>query len=208
MFLDNVVQERSKVIAPWYEYRDEGNSFFLVNLLWGIIFSVISFAYVFYIFQSLQRLYEASGNGRTLIVPAIIAGLGLMVLSIIGTFVFILLKDFVVPIMYRDRISAGKAIQKFLPLFSSHFFHFIGYGIFLFCLGIVIVVGIIIAGCVTCCIGFLILAIPYINAVALLPIAYAMRAFSVEFIEQFGPDFQIFPRPDINPAPDTQELAK
>lgn len=38
----------------------------------------------------------------------------------------------------------------------------------------------------------------------LLPISYAMRSFSVEFLEQFGPEYRIFPRPDINP-PDTQQ---
>jgi hypothetical protein len=201
MFLDNVVHSRAQVVAPWHEYRNEGNSFFLWNLAWGVIFGGISIIYLFYCFLGLQRLYEASGTGNALILPAIMAGLGLVVLSIIGNFVFILLRDFVTLIMYRDRVPTGTAVQKFLPLFWAHFFHFIGYGLFLFCLVIVIVIGIILAGCVTCCIGFLILLIPYINAVVLLPISYALRSFSIEFLEQFGAEFQIFPKEDLNPPP-------
>jgi len=201
MFLDNVVHGRAQVAAPWQEYRNEGNSFFLWSLALGIIFCTISLAYIFYCFISLQRIYGANGNGHTLILPAIIAGLGWIVLSIISSFIFILLRDFVTLIMYRDRISTGEAIQKFLPLLFSHFFHFIGYGLFLVCLVIGIGIGVIIAGCATCCIGFVILMIPYINAVVLLPISYAMRSFSIEFLEQFGPEFQIFPKEELNPPP-------
>jgi hypothetical protein len=31
-----------------------------------------------------------------------------------------------------------------------------------------------------------------------------MRAFSVEFLEQFGPEYRIFPNPDVNP-PEPQQ---
>jgi hypothetical protein len=206
MFLDNVVHDRSRVAAPWHEYREEGNSFFLCNFLWGIFCFAVGITYIFFCFLSLQGLYEGGGNNHVLIVPAILAGLGLFILSAISVFIFLLLRDFIIPIMYRDRIPTIKAVQKFLPLFLSHFLHFIGYGIFQLGLRLLIIIGIVIAGCATCCIGFLILIIPYINAVVLLPIAYAMRCFSIEFLEQFGPEFQIFPKPEIPPAPDAQPI--
>jgi hypothetical protein len=199
MFLDNVVHSRSRIVEPWYEYKNEGNSFFLWNVFWGIIATAIIIAYLFYCFTALQSVYGSSGNGRMLIVPAVLAGLGLIIISIINLFIYVLLRDFVVPIMYRDRSTAWEAIQKFLSLFLAQFFYFIGYGLFLFCLAILIIIGIIIAGCVTCCIGFVILAIPYINAVILLPVSYAMRSFSIEFLEQFGPEYHVFPRPAVNP---------
>jgi hypothetical protein len=206
MFLDNVVWNRARVVAPWYEYRNEGNSFFLWTFVWGLLLFTLVIVYVFYVFMYLQTLYESTSNGRALIMPAILAGLAFFFISIINLFIFTLLKDFVVPIMYRDRITTWRAIQKFFPTFMSHFFHFIVYELFILCLGVLIIIGIIIAGCVTCCIGFLILAIPYINAVVLLPISYAMRAFAVEFLEQFGPEYQVFPNPDIIP-PAPQQAA-
>ncbi len=207
MFLDNVVWNRARVVAPWYEYRREANSFFLWTFVLGLILLALVIVCVSYIFIYLQTLYESSGSGRALIMPAILAGLAFFFISIVNLFIFALLKDFVVPVMYRDRITTWKAIQKFFPTFLSHFFHFIGYELFTLCLWILIGLGIIIAGCVTCCIGFLILMIPYINAVVLLPISYAMRSFSVEFLEQFGPEYRVFPNPDSHPPEPQQATA-
>jgi hypothetical protein len=201
MFLDNVVHGQARVVAPWYELKKEGNSFFLCNLIWGAVVLAIIIAYISYCFISLQSVYESSGNGRALILPAILAGLGFFIISIINLFLYVLLKDFVILIMYKDRISTLAAIQKFIPLFLSQFLYFLGYELFLFCLSLLAVIGIVIAGCCTCCIGCLFLMVPYINAVILLPISYALRAFSIEFLEQFGPEYHIFPKPDINPPP-------
>jgi hypothetical protein len=203
MFLDNVVRNQSRVVAPWYEYKKEGNSYFLFCLVWGFVQLPIVIAYLVYCFLNLQALYSHSGTSSALIFPAILAGLGLVAIAIITTFLFILLRDFVVPIMYRDRITTWQAIQKFFPLFLSNFIYFIVYGLLLLCLWLLILVGLGIAGCITCCIGFVILLIPYINAVVLLPLSYAFRSFSVEFLEQFGPEYSIFPRPEVIPPNDS-----
>jgi hypothetical protein len=203
IFLDNVVQDRAAIVAPWYEYRKEGNSFFLWNFFWGVFFTATTMACLVYSFRMLRALYQNSGDGRVLIVPAILAGLALAAISAVNLFLFVLLRDFVVPIMYRDRINAWSAVLKLLPLLFSQLLHFIGYGLFLFCISLVIVLAILIVGCVTCCIGFIILAIPYLNSIILLPISYALRAFSVEFLEQFGPEFRIFPKP-VDSLPDSQ----
>jgi hypothetical protein len=102
--------------------------------------------------------------------------------------------------MYRDRINGWEALQKFLPLFFSRFLHFAGYGIFRFFVSLLIVIMVLICGCITCCIGFLVLAVPYIKSVVLLPVSYSMRAFAVEFLEQFGPEYRVFPAPEADSA--------
>jgi hypothetical protein len=202
MFLDNIVRGQARIVVPWYEYGKEANSFFRWNLSWGIICSAIGIAYIFFCFVLLQEAYENSGHGAALIVPALLAGLGFFAISLIGTFIYSLLRDFVTQIMYRDRISGSEAIQKFLPLFFSHFLYFAGYGIFIFLVSLLIFLGVLLCGCITCCIGFVILAIPYINAVVLLPVNYSMRAFAIEFLEQFGPEYRVFPKPDSG-SPET-----
>jgi hypothetical protein len=194
MLLDNVVHGRACVKAPWHEYRREGNSYFVWSFGLGILMLAIVLTYISYCFLSLQAIFEKTGSAQALLIPAILAGLGLFVISIIGNFFSVLLRDFIVPIMYRDRITTLEAILKFSGIFSSDFISFIGYGLFLLGLWAVVMMGIGIIGCGTCCIGFLILMIPYINAVILLPITYAIRSFSLEFLEQFGPDFAIFPK--------------
>jgi hypothetical protein len=58
---------------------------------------------------------------------------------------------------------------------------------------ILIVIAVILFGFVTCCIGFLLLIIPYIGSVVLLPVSYTLRAFSLEYFAQFGDEYQLFP---------------
>jgi hypothetical protein len=199
MFLDNVVHDRSQVVAPWNEYRTEGNSLFLWCLVLGAVVFVIVIGYLVQSFITLQGLYEGSEDLKALIVPAILMFLGLIAILLLNGFIKLLLSDFVVPIMYRDRITTLKAIQRFLPLFLSHLFYFLGYALFVLFVVMVVVIGIVIAGFVTCCVGFVLLAIPYINSIVLLPISYTIRAFSVEFLEQFGSEYRVFPKDNGTP---------
>jgi len=198
MFLDNVVHSRSQVVAPWKAFENEGNSFFLFSFVFGLFVLALMVAYVIYSFASLQAIYESVRNIRALIWPAILAGLGFVVILIASGFINLLLRDFVVPIMYRDRVSTSKAIQKIFPLFLAQLLYFIGYGLFVLCVFMFVVIVIVITGFATCCIGFVVLAIPYVGSVILLPVSYTMRAFAVEFLEQFGAEYQIFPRTDMN----------
>jgi hypothetical protein len=194
MFLDNVVHDRALVASPWYEYRVEGNSLFLWRVGFGFATLAVFLFYGFACFASLHARYERFGDAEQLFGPVILMILGFVAITILIAFIALFLSDFVVPIMYRFRIPAMRAWSVFLHLFSLYPMQFIGYGLLVLFLIIVLVVGIVIGGLLTCCIGFLILAIPYVNEVLLLPVSYTLRAFSVEFLEQFGPDYQLFPR--------------
>ena len=194
MFLDNVVHDRAQVRAPWNEYRAEGNSLFLVSLSLAAIVFVIVIGYVIQCFTTLQGIYEGGETEKALIVPAILMGLGLLAIFLLSSFISLVLRDFVVPIMYKDRITTLKAVGKFFTLFMSRLIFFVGYALFTFLIMLIVVIGVVIIGLATCCVGFVLFALPYINAVVLLPVSYTLRAFSVEFLEQFGPEYQIFPR--------------
>jgi hypothetical protein len=194
MFLDNVIHDGARVSLPWREYRAEGNSLFLFRLSFSLIVAALILFYVIVCFSALYGIYETAGLKRALIMPLILMIVGLIGLILLAVYIHLLLKDFVVPLMYKYRISTLKGWQRFLPLFSRHLVHFIGYGLFVLLLHIAVIVGVIVAGALTCCLGFILLVIPYINSVALLPISYTFRSFSVEFLEQFGPDYEFFPR--------------
>ena len=195
MFLDNVVHDRAQVAAPWYEFRREGNSLFLWSLTVGFAVFAVIIAYLVVSYSVLLGVYELSWDPTALIAPGILLLLGLIAIIMVMSFVDLLLVDFVVPLMYRSRMGVLAGWGAFLPLFGSRFLYFIGYGIFYMLLSIAIVAGIIAGVLLTCCLGLIVLIIPYINAVALLPVSYTLRAFSVEFLEQFGPDYKIFPEP-------------
>jgi hypothetical protein len=105
--------------------------------------------------------------------------------------------------MYKNGVAATQGWSLFLALFDRYPLAFIGYGLFVFVLLIAFVIVVIMAGLVTCCIGWFLLVIPYIGTVVTLPFWYALRAFSLEFLAQFGPEYALFPPAvvtDQNPA--------
>jgi len=48
----------------------------------------------------------------------------------------------------------------------------------------------------TCCIGLLLIMIPFVGSVILLPISYTFRAFSIEYFALFGDDFDLLIKKD------------
>jgi hypothetical protein len=194
MFLDNVIHSRAEVVKPWNEYRAQGNSLFIWRLIYGIICFLAITASLIFSGIILFGIFTNDAPIQTQVFSIIGIVLQFLILIIIMSFVSLFLNDFVVPIMYKDKISTSKAWFKFLPVFSKHIGYFIIYGLFIFVLTILVVISVILFGLFTCCLGFLLLIIPYISSVVFLPISYTFRAFSVEFLEQFSDSFSFFPK--------------
>ena len=193
MFLHNVVHDSSEISNPWHEYRKEGNSLFIWEFIYGWVAFAVFALLLIYFFITAKSLYYSDLPGI-----AIFWSIALMILMLIAYFIIfgyisLFTKDFVIPIMYKYRIGVIRGWIKFLSLFARYFFSFIVYGLFIFILGIAVVFAVGLFALFTCCIGLLIIAIPYIGAVVLLPVSYTFRAFSIEFLRQFGDDYNVFP---------------
>ncbi|UCE07188.1 MAG: hypothetical protein JSW07_03900, partial [bacterium] len=149
MFLDNVVYNRSKVTQPWHEFRMEGNSLFLWRIVFGLIVLSVITLFLIQIFYIASDIYEA-GFESDFIMP--IMGMGLLALLVILVIAYIsaFLNNFVIPIMYKHRITTTQAWRQFLPLFSEHWGYFILYGLFLLVLHILAVIVVITVGLFTC----------------------------------------------------------
>ena len=203
MFLSSVVHDRVEIAKPWREYQKEGNSLFVWRLVFGLACFVLFAGLAALFFVQGAALYDG-GLGRALPI-AFIVGLGLLTLVVVLLcgYITLFLKDFVAALMFKNRISAVEAWRLFLRLLGRYPFHFLGYGILVFLLMLVFVFVVIVAGLVTCCIGWLLLVIPYIGTVVTLPVWYTFRAFSLEFLAQFGPEYDVFPRLAVpeTPAP-------
>ncbi len=130
------------------------------------------------------------------IIPLLIMGfIFIVMLTIVGV-ISLFLDDFVVPIMYKKGITTTEAWHHFLTLFQQNIGHFLLYIFAKFVIGIIVFIVVMTAGVITCCIGFLLLMLPYIGSVVKLPVSYTLRAFSLEFLAQFGDEFTIFsPKP-------------
>jgi len=197
MFLDNLVHTRTEVKAPWSSYGSQGDSLFL----WQVVYSLI----VFLVMGSLLAV------GLLMFFPilafepplaatlpmAILAGTAGFILIVALVFIEFFLTHFVVPIMYRHGISTTEAWKRFLPLFREHPGSFVLFGLLYF--GIMLVGWILffVGGLVTCCIGLILMAIPYIGTVITLPLHTFARFLSVDFLGQFGDDFRL-----LQPLPD------
>ena len=204
MFLDNVVHNKSQIAFPWKEYRNEGNSIFL----WQIVFGLICFALVIYMamfFLAGTGLVYFSGFNEVSVFSLLSAGLFSFVLIIVIAYISMFLNNFVIPIMYLKRVNVLEGWRLFLHLFRKQTGSFILYGLFLVILYVMLVAGIIFVGFFTCCLGFVLVALPYIGSVVLLPFSYTFRAYSVEFLEQFGDDYQFFPPEVIEPEPTAEQ---
>ncbi len=194
MFLDNVIHDRAQVKAPWAQYKRQGNSLFL----W-----IIGFTSVAFLVLGGVGLLAVIGLGLNSVdwvgapdwgLIAILFAIFLP-LVIVAVYVQLFLTHFVVPIMYAEKLTATAAWGRFLPVFRAHSGHFLLYGLFIFVLMIGVVIAVFVAGCLTLCIGFLILIIPYIGTVALLPVYVTKRLLSVEFLHQVMPELGLVSSP-------------
>src|SRR5438270_8150670 len=131
------------------------------------------------------------------------------VLLIIALWVFIILLvvfawalivNFMVPVMYRRRCRAYQAFRAATSLIARHPGEIVLYCLFL----IVVAVASVMVGCVVTCATWCIAAIPYVGTVILLPIFVLLRSFSLLFLRQFGPDYDVWagiPQPQPPPLP-------
>lgn len=192
MFLHNVALEKTDISLPWKEYRKEGNSLFIWNFIVGWLFFAILILFFIHSFKTGKELYY--GDYLRIEIFWAVAQLALIFVGLIIVFGYIslFLKDFVVPIMYKNRVGVLAGWGKFLSLFGRHIFSFVVYGLFIFVLGIAVVLAVLFLALFTCCIGLLLIAIPYIGAVILLPVSYTFRALSIEFLAQFGDEYNVF----------------
>jgi hypothetical protein len=185
IFTDCVVRNRSAIVEPWREYRTEGNSYFVFQLV--VILAAMAVVVVLAtIFVSLGFLAGGHREASGVIMAALL--IPLFICWIAFGILINLIFFFMAPVMYRQRCPALDAARQVLRLVFANPAPFI-----LFCLfGIVLVLATLVIGCivtcVTCCIG----ALPYFGTVILLPLFVTLRSFSLLFLRQFGPEYDVW----------------
>lgn len=198
IFLDNVVRGRAAIVEPWGRLGRLGNSLFL----WRLGFGVAAFLVIALV--ALAVLWPAVAAAHSDLVDALsFAAIAILVLfillfAVVVSLVSLFLDSFIVPIMYRFDLTATQAWRHFLPWLSAHPLHFGLYALFMLVLLLVFAACWLLAcfvACLTCCVAMLLL-VPllgsYILSVVLLPLWVTYRAFSVEFLAQFDPSFDLF----------------
>ena len=196
IFLDNVVNRRERIVEPWREYRREGNSLFVWRLVYLLVclfvFGLMAAVMVWTVVMPCLRLNAFD----VVLLPTLAAELAaILPLAILTFLIGRYLEDFVVPLMYRHRLTATEAWGVFLRLARHNAWRFIGYAFFRALLWIVAYVLVLAFGVATCCIGCCVMLIPYVGTVVLLPVEVFFRSYSIEYLAQYSGPYRQVPRP-------------
>ena len=201
MFLHCVAENKAEVKVPWTKFRQHANSLFLFRIVLGLIgFAAIGLPLL--LAGGLIAIMVA-GNipGVAAVLCIVMIVLMIVAISIILGLISKFTMDFVVPIMSLRTTSCTAGWREFLTILSVNKVRFVLY--ILFQIVIAIAIGAIFSigfciGCCLCCVSLLLL-IPYIGTVILLPVLVFKRAYSLLYLGQFGPEFDVF-RPETEMA--------
>lgn len=187
IFLDCVVKNRAAISAPWREFRQEGNSFFIFSLLLMLITLFIIAALLLTIAVPLGFFGgERHSNGIGALAVFAIIFIGLVWLGF--AVFFAVVTNFMVPVMYIRRCKAGEAFGDVSKLVLNRPGPFILFVLFGFVLALALAICGMLLACMTCCVG----GLPYISTVLLLPAIVWMLAFRLLFFRQFGPQYDVW----------------
>lgn len=202
MFLDNVVHNRAEIREPWRQFKALGTSLFLFKISVSLIaLAMFGVCAVVGILLALV-VFSGSSPSTPLVVIYVLAMVAIIfLLVVIFSYVELFTESFVIPIMYKHNLKVLAGWRRLIALSTQYPVPLLLFGLFYFGLNILLGLAILLTGCLTCCIGFLVVVLPYIGSVALLPVSVTFRVLSLEFIAQFGPDFQLIPEPQ-KPQPE------
>jgi hypothetical protein len=194
MFLDNVVHERALVVDPWNRFRRQGNSLFGFMIAAGLTVGLIVVGSLLAIAATVGfAVFDELRSTSSIALPVLAAATyALLLLAVV--YVYFFLGAFVVPLMHRYGLGVMDGWRRFCALLRQRAWPFLLCGLLVLIAGIGVLVTIFAFGLMTCCLGFLLLIVPYVGSVILLPVTVFYRSFTLEFLAQFDPDLLTLPQ--------------
>jgi hypothetical protein len=200
MFLHCVAENKAEVAVPWAKFRQHGNSLFLFRIVLGLIGLAVIGVPILLAVGCVAVIIAGDGAAVIGVLGCVTIVLIIIALSIILFLIGKFMTDFVVPIMFLRTTSCTAGWREFLKILSVNKGCFALYILFQIVISLAIGAIILTAVFVTCCFAACILAIPYIGTVLMLPVLVFKRAYSLYYLQQFGPEFDVF-------GPETEVVA-
>ncbi len=209
MFLHCVALNKAEIKVPWRKFKKQGNSLFLFRVVVGLIslafFALIAGTIAFVAVLCFVSRSRPSALGIVLIILLSILAMipAVIVVALIKKFTL----DFVVPIMSLRQGTCLAAWREFWTLLTGNKGKFILYILFQIVIALAIgVIGATVAClfsclflCITCGIACCLMILPpfsiaygYIITVLLLPLSVFKRSYSLLYLRQYGPSFDVF----------------
>ena len=195
MFLHCVALNAAEVQVPWARFAPAANSLFLFRLVISLISLVVMLPLVGGLLLVVMRMVFREAVSPEGLLMAVVLVFVMLAVKIVFWIIGRLTRDFVVPLQFLRRSRCLKAWRELGGLLPGNLGNLVLYFLFRIVLAIAItavVVGVVLA---TCCIAGCLFALPYLGAVFLLPILVFERAYSLHYLAQFGPDYDVFAPP-------------
>jgi MFS family permease len=189
MFIDCVVRNRGAIAESWREFKKDGNRYFLFSLLITFIFAVFAALLALpLIMLAINGHHSFSLRRDRLDLYLLFAITGWVFVILFVVVAWSLITSFMLPVMYRRRCRPYEALRAAVSLVVAHPGEIVLYCLFLIALFVASGLISCFAICLTCCIA----ALPYLGTVILLPLFVLFRSFSLLFLRQFGPDYDVW----------------
>ena len=192
IFLDRALNGKSELGASWKRFAACGNSIFLWRIIVGLLYGILSLIIMAVSAALFVPWILKCVETKAFSMPGLSAVSGLVFFAV-SFFIVVLamallsffMKQFVIPIMYRDDLRAWAAFCVFIKIFRKSGLHFIIFAvIYGFCFFLVSL-AVLLFSFVTFGLSSILLMIPYVWALVLLPVLVFFRLYSVEFLRQF-----------------------
>lgn len=185
MYLDAVVRGRAEIGRAWNEHAARAWSLFA----WRFVLAMVALASILLILAAggllvlqVQRGALDSGTGLAI---GLVVLLPLFLLLVLGLGLFsVLLRDFAAPLQWLHGFTCSEAVTASLGLVRGNVGGMVLYVLLKFVFAILLVTVGMLAGCLTCCIGFL----PVVSQTILQPLHYFERGWSLHFLRRLGHD--------------------
>lgn len=192
MFLYCVALDRAEVREPWNRFAQSANSLFWFRLVLSLIGMVITLPVIVMMILAAGSMFLHDAWNPGGIMALVGLGMGLILIGICFALIRKLLMDFVVPIMYLRSKLCLDAWKEFWQLLRANIGEFVLYLLFQIVIGLAIGVMVVMVVLMTCCIAGCVLAIPYVGTVLFLPVLVFKRSYSLYYLAQYGPAYNVF----------------
>ncbi len=199
MFLHCVARDRAEVIGPWHNFAREASSLFWFRLaLFGIQLSAILILGTGLGFLGWNIAHRGAAVGN--ILGLVLLGGSLLLICLIVALIAKFTTDFVVPILFLRGGKCLEAWEILRGLLVANPGGFVLYILFQILLSVAIGASVLAIVLLTCCVAGCLLAIPYLGTVLFLPVLVFQRAYSIFYLRQYGPDYDVLAASSSGPA--------
>jgi len=192
MFLHCVARDRAEIRVPWTHYAAPAQSLFFFRLILavGMFFIVVPIlggvgwlVAIMVAHHNPDPVFITGAAGLALVGGCL--GLGFVIVTKLTS-------DFVVPLMYLQMSTCTAAWRALWSLIAAQPAAFLLYLLFQIVIKIAVGLAVLALVLVTCCVAGCLLALPYVGTVVMLPVLVFERSYSLYFLAQFGPPYDVF----------------